>query len=200
MTGVNLIPASRMRATMFKQRRRLWVRSGLAYAAVLLCTFVVCHGQLARGDEGLEPAVAQVAARINQGYTALQTGREQLKHALQTLRINRVLTDRPDWSVLLRLLARNLQDELVLSRIELQPIRGAMSLDGSTPAAAGPSGFTLTVTGHGRSQSCISALALRLEQMGLFAKVAVETKRVPFLSGQAVSFVLTCSIHEAQDE
>ena len=51
----------------------------------------------------------------------------------------------------------------------------------------------------GRSQSAVAQYVLRLETMGLFAKVnLVETRREPFLDGQAIAFRVACDFKSAE--
>ena len=112
--------------------------------------------------------------------------------------------DRPDWSVVLALLARNLDDDLVLKRCKLEPevVRKAAA---SPQHAAGaqadePKRFSLEIAGLGRSQKAISHFVLRLERTNLFQKVTlVKTNREPFVTGRAMAFQIRCLLGRREE-
>ena len=200
MTGVNLAPASRKYALLCQKRIRVWASGGVAYGVVLLVTYAVCFAHWNDADAQVDDQAAGVLRHINESNQALSELRVKLTTARVALRASSLLTENPDWSVVLRLLARNLGKELVLSRCQMQSSRERApgDVDPVSAAVARPISQFIHLVGFARSQAAISAFALRLEQTGLFVEVNIlETKREPFLSGEAFAFSLMCSIADS---
>ena len=196
VNGVNLAPQWRKLAARRAVRCRFWLAGCTAYAAVLILAYGVCYGQWHGADNHVREQLTEADKRIDEIDRVIARTVARLAQSRLDLRVNRVLSERPDWSVVLRLVAGTLGDDLVLRECKL-----VTTDDRSTGGPVGqepPSGsraLTLNLRGHARSQASISRYALRLEQTSLFDKVTVlETRREPFLTGESVAFSVTCSI------
>lgn len=204
MTSFNLIPGHRREARRRQRRTRAWAIGCAAYATVLLGAYVLSRATWSGPDSALAGDLVETAAQTEQQSRQVLILRGQIQKARLTLESNRAVGDQPDWSVVLALLARNLDDDLVLKRCKLQPevVRKAA---GSPQHAAGaqanePERFTLEISGFGRSQKAISQFALRLERTNLFQKVTlVQTNREPFVTGRAMAFQIRCLLGRREE-
>lgn len=203
MNGVNLIPAQRR----LNKSRRLWVKRWAivvaAEAVMVVGVWVACLGW-GRNTPDLREELAAVQskqARLKRSIELLspriRDGAESLKTAVQVY-------SRPDWSVLLAVLAQQMGDQLVLSRCRLWPQAGGAS---SGPALAASEQvatvvtdyrtrrFRLELAGVARSQQSVSEFLLRLERSGLFDAVTlVNTHPAEFLSQSATGFEILCTL------
>ncbi|MGE5607759.1 MAG: PilN domain-containing protein, partial [Bacillota bacterium] len=130
----------------------------------------------------------------------------EIKAKLQTIRL---VTNQPDWSILLAALSQAIGEDTVLNTITLEPLHG--STGSATPpatgkgssktpapeAAAQPVRWRLDLQGHGLSQPSVSRLITRLQQTELFQDITLQrTRREPFFGGQAIAFQLQCLLGE----
>jgi Tfp pilus assembly protein PilN len=208
--GVNLIPLHRRRAKARRARSRAWFAIGGAYAVVLFiagAALMLTSADVPMKD--LRKAASDIE-RSNQQLTAIRT---VLAEAQQTLASARAVSDQPDWSILLVLLAKSQGDDGVLNRCELSPARDDAAMPqgpGAPPAApvqtiglaakpaaasrsAGRAGLRLS--GLGRSQAAVAQFVLQLETTDLFEHVSLlQTTRQQYLGGEAVAFELDCPL------
>ena len=198
------MPAHRREHKKRRARVRVWAAGCGVYAALLLAGYVVCLGAPG-GDRGvLDGRLGETAERTENSNRQINALRPKLAQARLTLAGNRAVGDQPDWSVVLALLAKSLDDDLVLSRCQLRPATSRQTRAGTHTSAASagqaaskPKQFVLEVSGLGHSQKAVSRFVLRLEQANLFNKVTlVKTNREPLMAGKAISFQVTCLLGE----
>ena len=200
MVNANLIPAKRQQAKRRRRRYRMWVLLCAAYSLLLLGAYGLCRGVWGEGDDALDGELAKVATGIRVCQARLQALRTEQLRAQAKLEANQAVGNQPDFSALLALLSESLDDEVVLKKCQLG--RGLQAstvagLLGSPRAAPPPAGdaLALLVTGYGRSQAAVASFVLRLEQAELFGKVnLVKANREPLLAGQAVAFLIECTL------
>jgi Tfp pilus assembly protein PilN len=211
MIPVNLIPARRRRARAVRRRLRAWLAIGAVYGLGLALAWssVALSGR-APADE-LDARLLRVAEAIASAETLSAELSTQLAAARRELAAVRSVTEHPDWSILLGLVARERTQDIVLSSFELSPTEppapqptppGAVtpvSSPGATPVAAPSSqGYILHLTGIGRQQRDVPRFILRLEQMGLFSRVTLLESRSRMLGESEVfGFRVECILSDA---
>lgn len=207
MKSVNLIPAPRLATRRCRAHRNLCVVACAAYAAMAVG---VCLGaRVVWGDiEGsLVHKLGGAAAEVDRAAKAIEAAKADLGVAEATLRSSRSITEQPDWSALLALLAVKAGDDVVLKGCQVSvreaaklaaDAKGARPKLGAGAVPAVPeSNVVLNLSGLGRSQPAVSQFVLRLEATGLFAKVTmVDTSREGFLNGTAIAFRIECSLDD----
>ncbi len=199
MKSANFIPAYRLDRRQRRRRLLGWSGGGLAYGAALAAAYLLSQAAWGEGHAAKESELGKTEACISERSQAIKAAERQLAAAELTLKANRAVGDRPDWSLLLALLAGSLDDKVVLSQCELRPIsrgREATAKPGPAVEPAGQEGlFLLRLAGLGWTQAAVSDFVLRLERLGLFEQVKlIRTSRRRFLSNSAVSFELECPL------
>ena len=207
MTSPNFIPAHRLAAQQRRRRRRLWIVACIAYAAGLL---VASTGGSALWHDDTDALTGRTAATIEQidhDERATKRLQDKLAVARVTLQANRAVADQPDWSILLAAVADCLDDDVFLTRFDLQPAPKIVppprlpQMPGQPWRPPRPTASTatnlVTLVGFGRTQADVSHFVDRLERTGLFDKVKIlRTKRRQLLTGVAVAFDLGCLMGE----
>ncbi len=192
-TCVNLIPATRRDARRRRGRLRIWgavfVIYGLAWVAAAVAGQVVYSGV----DRGLRGELDESNARVAGAKAKVAALRAELAGAEADLKANRAVGKQPDWSVLLALLSTTLGDEIVLRNCRLDA-PAAVGQAGSAAGGSQPeSHVKVELSGYAQSQQAVAKALLRLEATPLFAVVKLlDTRREPFLAGQAVAFRVHC--------
>ena len=189
MNRTNLIPLHRQLHDVRVARLRMW-----AWVAGGLCCLIV--GALACCALGPSQANAAPAqefskaagelTKANQEAAAL---RVELAAERERLRSRQLISDQPDYSLLLGLLSQQVDEDVVLNRCELG--RGASSTDAAQAAQAASE--TLQLGGFARSQPAVAAFMLQLEATGIFKRVTLlRSNEQPLLSGQVAAFQIQC--------
>jgi len=195
MYRVNLIPASRRQARRRRARRRGWLGLCAVYGALLLASYLVFHLAWGSGDRSVPDELRQTAATIEQLRVESAEAERKLAQAQSALSASRAIGTQPELSVLLALLAKSLDDELVLSRCQLEWLQ--QPGPATVRYSRAKKGLGLKVAGFGRTQAAVSRFVLRLEGANVFDQVSlVKANREPFLAGQAVAFLVECLLEE----
>ncbi|MEE9211281.1 MAG: PilN domain-containing protein [Phycisphaeraceae bacterium] len=203
MTTVNLIPTPRRDARKRRVHTQRCLVLCVAYTVVLVAVFAACRITWADADHAVTDELNDAAHQIAGSNRAIAALQSQLADARRTLAADQAITQQPDWSLLLALLANTLSDDVVLRSCQLEPnqdptAKNQRSSNQAQHVGASVSGrrsYTLRVSGLGRSQAAVSQFVLRLEQTELFGRVAlINTVREPFLAGQAFGFQLECEL------
>ncbi|MBB6429253.1 PilN domain-containing protein [Algisphaera agarilytica] len=187
-SGVNLIPAPILARR--KERRR--VGHGLTATAVYLSLlFVATTGYLTLNPPRSTEAATQTLAVDTEHVAVLRKQVDTLKRDLveanHQLAGSRVLSERPDWSTLLRLIAQAAGPDVVLHDFSL-----------GTTGPTIEAGAWVTLGGIAADPWTVSSFALRLEDAKLFDVVKIESsRREPFRDRTATAFVLRCELHES---
>lgn len=207
-SGINLIPAT----ILARRREALRVRRGLlataGYLTLLLGATVGylslsappsadASGPGAAAEAGAgagmetaasDPAVA--ADRIALLERQIAAGKRELVEADRAVAGGRVLSERPDWSTLLRLVANAAGPEVLLH---------GFSLGTSGPTIR--AGAWVTLNGVAADPGTVSSFALGLEGLKLFDRVKiVSSRREPFGDRTATVFELRCELRGAAGE
>lgn len=205
VTSFNLIPKRRLEAKSRRARMRAWIIACTAYAVVILGAYALTQSASGGPDSALAAHLAKAAAETKKWDRQVRMLRGKVGKARLTLEANRAVGEQPDWAVVLALLAKNLDDDLVLKRCKLHPEPVEKPKSKSKKRTKGepapkPKRFILDISGFGRSQKAISQFVLRLEGSKLFEKVtAVKTNREPFMAGKAMAFQIRCLLGRKQE-
>jgi Tfp pilus assembly protein PilN len=188
MNGVNLIPTVRRQSRRRRTRLRRWAIACIGYGLMLGAgSMAVKHVWAGRPEVAGELAAANArGADLNNQITRLRRELAEVESSRQTMLM---VTQQPDWSILLAKLGTVLDEQTVLREVKLAPAR--------TPTAAQQpeASYLLELRGLGKEQSAVSQFVSRLQQTGLFDDVRlVRTGREPFLNGAAVSFEVACEM------
>jgi hypothetical protein len=209
MKSVNLIPAPRRDSKRRRKHRNVCAAACGAYGVVLACALGVAHLMWSGAGAKLDEELASADAAIERAQRQADDCRAELTAARATVEANRTVAEQPDWSVLLALLATTTGDDVVLRSVVVAPQaatpsaltsgQAAAAAKSAAPAAAPE--VVLEVHGVGRTQLAVQQHALRVEQTGLFAKVAVlDTGREPYLMQDAIAFRLQCTFGEPKQQ
>jgi hypothetical protein len=205
MTDVNLIPARRLAAKRVKARVCRWLVICGTYLAALALAAVAASIFRPGRNSDLPGQLAAVTGQIEQENKSMLELRRALAEVTGALETKRAFREQPDWSMLLAGLARQLGEDLVLTRCRLKAFKedsGAPVQGGSPPAAPKSlraslveQRYQMTLSGFGRTQESVSQFALGLEGIGLFDRVRlVNSSRQTFCSSQAVGFTVECRL------
>jgi Tfp pilus assembly protein PilN len=192
MRHINLVPAHRRDA----KRRRThmkWCGAGCAmYAAVATIATAIAWGAWAGEDQQVRQQIARADEEIHRSEQVLSETRIKFAADQHRLTAAQEIAEQPDWSLLLTLLAQKADDQMVLRSCQLRPAGDPVGEGKTTDAPTGP-GLVVVVTGVARSPQAAQQYVLRLEKTGLFERVTlVETRREPFLNGEASAFRADC--------
>ena len=193
MSGVNLIPLGRREAKA-RKAHLLKLVTGLAiYVGALLAGYFVCLRYVALDSMLLGSESKMVAAGLNITSCQVQVLAEELDQAQRKLQMAQSVGQQPDWGSVLKVVAQNLGDQIVLDGCRLRKPPPVGESPANTDSSDGS--FLLELSGCAKAQADVSAYLLRLEQTGLFGKVKlVKTARELFLGQQAVVFQLECTL------
>lgn len=208
MNRTNLIPPRRRRAKARQARLCAWgVGIGtyaalLSAATLLLVSGVVGSGGMLRPTAAAarEKAAAQAAAQAQKELVLL---RDSIARSQQSALSAEAVTDSPDWSRLLAVVAHSLGSDVVLDQCNCVAAASDPAARTTPPtaanafanAASGPRQMVLRLSGLGRSQGAVADFVLRLEGLGLFQQVQLlQTSRMITTDGQVVSFKLDCPL------
>ena len=191
--AVNLLSPARLAARHRRRRIRSWVVGVGMYAALLVAIWMGARVLTGGAGQTLASQIDRTERRITQSKQRMAALQPKLAEARTTLAASRAVGEQPDWSLLLGLLSKLLDERTVLTNCRLEP------LDDAPRTAEGP--YRLHISGMGRTQVAVSAYMLRLEESGLFDKVTlVDTQTEPFRQGEAVGFRIECRLGASQTQ
>lgn len=197
MNSVNLVPQARRFTIRRRIRLRSWIIGGVAYVALLIIAYTTCYLEWQDEEDSTQYQIELVTEQINHTNKVILNIRSKLVDRSRALHASRMLSETPDWSAMLRLMADTLGDDIVLSHCGL--LKSERSIRTQAEGQAGGPLLILQLSGFAHAQAEISQFALRLEQTSLFEEVNVMMKREPFRGEPAISFTLNCfiaTIHE----
>lgn len=198
MSMPDLTPTKFIERTQAQSAVRLWfyplglcallaiVVIGLAHAKP-----VDTHGQLAK------ERVVQANARIDQVQALIKTKSAILSQRQRELQAEQHLTERPDWSGVLTLVARQFDEQLMMTGCQLGTaddarIRGGLGL---LRAEVPDDSVWMILTGVAQVNSDVPGLIMRLEGLGLFERVVMTaSQRETVAGGSRTTFTLACRV------
>ena len=196
MNDVNLIPSARLQTRHRRARTRRWAVVCVACVLLLVGVYLICQsrwGGAGRADTRQMARVGEQIQNYNRRIAALE---REITRGEAKIEAHRAVRNQPDWSVLLAMLAKSLEDDLVLKECYFATAPQTPSVvAGGEANSPNRRPFVLEVSGLGRSQTAVSQFVLRLEKAKLFDRVKlIRTGRQTFLTGKAIGFQLECSL------
>lgn len=203
---VNLLPLA-LRAARWRRRAMLFWSSTGALVALVACVVGVgtaLGATAASGERDQRKAIVDRERNIEQLRAQIERGGLELSKIEREYRVSKRIHAKPDWSVLVTLIAALAREEIAIEQCRLiETTIAAPRVTGrSTPLAKGAQdlqkprlAFQLTLVGAARTQESVSGYVRRLEESGLFASTTlVQTRRRTLLSGDAVAFEIRCEL------
>lgn len=198
MSGINLIPAHRIRQRQAVTRVRRWAMVAPGCGALLLAAILINAASWDTNTATAAAALSEVEQKIKEADASIVRQKRELREQQAVLRANRAVGEQPDWGLLLALLASRLGDDAVLSGCSVEPAAPDPGAKAPIKSEAGrPSKLRLTIKGQSRTQEAASRFVIDLERTGVFDRVTlVETKRSepPF---EDVSFEVLCALSDS---
>jgi Tfp pilus assembly protein PilN len=209
MNRINLIPPRRRWAKARRRLLRAWAGGVGAYAALLAAAGGLLLSGALGGSTSLHPAAAierekaatQAVADAQRQLVALRT---TIARSQQSSIAAAAVTDSPDFSRLLAVVAHSLGSEVALDQCscaattEAPPASVAIPLDPNSPRpqpAPVQRNLVLNLSGYGRSQAAVADFVLRLEGLGVFQQVQLlQTTQMATTDGDVVWFNLKCPL------
>jgi hypothetical protein len=149
------------------------------------------HGQLA------EERVQQANTRIENAKSQISAKQAVLSQRQRELQAEQHLTERPDWSGVLSLVARQFNGELMMTGCQLAPAN-----DNRIRTQLGPlrsdvpdESVWLILRGVAGSNRDVPGLIMRLEGLGLFDRVVMTASQRETIEGASrTTFTLACRV------
>ena len=211
--SVNLVPKQRQKARCMNARLQFWMGSCGGYSLLWVSAFILIRLIGIGGPDALGSDLEKITSRAKEVESDLAQLRSDLGRSSAELAASRKIGSQPDWSVLLSLLSATLGDSIVLRDCQLITDQASDSTSSkgnrtkflqeavSTRKPVADMGTVqLQIGGLGLNQQAVSEYVLRLERLELFSQVKlIETKREPFLDGQAIAFHLQCIFNSSEE-
>ena len=202
MNKVNLVPLHRQLLQARRARCRGWCAILVILCASLAVTYAVCRATLAGGSIPAGAHLATAAAELSRANSRAAALTAQLQEIHRREASARSISEQPDFSALLALLSKTVNQNIVLDLCELTPTAEPLSAAPQGVAVADvsdPRSVTLTIGGFGRTQSAVDAFVLDLESQGLFDRVTLlKSTRQPLLGVDAAAFRVECLMQPAR--
>ncbi|MEO0476238.1 MAG: hypothetical protein AAF085_09780 [Planctomycetota bacterium] len=149
------------------------------------------HGQLA------EERVLQANARTEKAMAQTAAKQAVLSQKQRELQAVEHLTQRPDWSGVLSLVARQFDDQLMMTGCQLAPASDGRIRNnlGALRDDVPEDSVWLVINGIAGANSNVPGLIMRLEALGLFERVVMTASQRETFAGEArTTFTLACRV------
>ena len=182
---INLLPEDELSRRVEKRKARCGVLVTSAYAVLLLAGGA---GYLAASAPDRAMAATDQLAIETSHVTQLTKSITAIEHevtaAARQLEATRVLSERPNWSTLLDLVAQAAAGDVVLDAIRV-----------STTGATIDAGATVVLSGITNDPWQVSTFVLSLEHLGLFDRVVItDSKRAVRGANTLTAFTISAQI------
>ncbi|MGD9689794.1 MAG: PilN domain-containing protein [Phycisphaerales bacterium] len=207
MIAVNLIPDSRRVGRRSTSRMKAWVAFNLVWMIALVVVGLMFGSSSSNPhDVALEERLRLAKERLEGAQARDRAALAAFQSAQLAVHTARRAADRPDWSLLLALLEEHRGNDIMIESIDVaggmieeEPRPDAKPSRPTKPGAAKKKveRYTVVLTGVAASPGAASALVLRLEQTGLFAKLQLGETRPRDVEGIArTAFRIDCTLRE----
>jgi Tfp pilus assembly protein PilN len=195
MNRTNLIPLHRQLRDERTARIKRWARTTAGLCLFVAAALVCCAAWTSQATGPTSEDFSRAAADLSKANQEAASLRAELNVETQRLRSRQLIFEQPDYSLLLRLIAQQVDDDVVLSRCECY--RAGADRAQPSDSAKDPKSKTKTdalqLSGFARSQPAVAAFMLQLESTGVFQKVTLlRSSEQPLLSGQVAAFEIQC--------
>lgn len=191
MNSTNLVPLARQLRGARTARIRAW---GIALGSLVVGSVVVfagCALATSDGDAPSPPEFARAARDLAQFNGEATRVKAQLAGVQREVYSAHSLSEQPDLSLLLGLVSRTADEQIVLSRCELveSPPKEAVAQVESAEIGSA----VLRLDGFGKTQAAVAAFVLQLETAGVFDRVALlQSHSQAVLGSEVAGFRIEC--------
>ncbi|MDI1288830.1 MAG: hypothetical protein PSX37_02615 [bacterium] len=199
MIALNLIPAYVREATANTRRVHRWSK----VLACLAATAAVAVGVALTRENPARDAwagVTELESRIDTRKRELASFRAQSSALAKQMESADAVSNHPDWSAALAIIADRLGESLVLDSCNLNRPR-EVRLPAASPAAPAPRpaqvhlAYSIELGGIATTQAAVHRYLADLQSAGLFDSVTlIETRSRPLGDRTLVGFRLSCEI------
>jgi Tfp pilus assembly protein PilN len=194
MIAVNLIPRDRLCRARRYDRMRAWCCTLVVYGALVGGVMLIATRMMATDDAALLTRVERLDDESHLLEQAVRKLKMEVSTAATALAASRAIGEHPDWSVLLSQIASLRGDSLVLNEVEISP----RSAPGAANTVVRPAAYTLRFAGVGEDHRAVTQLALRLESLGIFDRVAIiDTRTQDAGRPGMVGFKIECHLSDS---
>ena len=198
MTMPDLTPTKFTQRVQTQAAVRRWMVPVVMCAVLGLVPIVLEHTQPADTHGQLaEERVQQANARIENAKPQIATKQALLSQRQRELQAEQHLTERPDWSGVLSLVARQFNGELMMTGCQLAPANDARVRNGlgALRSDVPEDSVWLILSGVAGSNSDVPGLIMRLEGLDLFDRVVMTaSQRETIAGGSRTTFTLACRV------
>lgn len=201
MNSANLIPIQRRRSRARARRLRGWIIFNALYAALLFVSSTMVY-MLFSTDRSAAGELMRVNQEIDENSRLMLVARGQLAQAQETMTSVKAISEQPDWSALMAVVAESTSESVVLNHFDVTPVvedvPAVQAVSVGKPVSAAqpaPRRVVLHLSGLGESQARVADFVLRLEKTNLFEHVnLLHTSRQTLMGQEAVGFELDCPL------
>ena len=213
MKAINFVPLARRRARAVRKRLRGW-GAGVCFWCGLLAVVGVLlfEGSLSAEAAREKERLDMMTRRLAEHDKELATTRVEVSRLQQRTDASALVTDHPDWSALLVMLAQERGKTVVLESVEVNRL---FARPAALPVTLGPKpdkparnskeserppgeAYLVRIMAVGESVRAAQGFVVRLEEQGLFDKVAlIETRPSP-AHGGATWFRVDCDVADVK--
>lgn len=192
MTSINLIPPAHRQNQRLRARRANWQRSLRIYLVIMLGVALASQiSVLSASNTQVVVDIEHVRKRLATTIAERDALRARVSQLGNQLDAARAVGEHPDWAAALTTIAVLRGDDIALESLDLSSTRSeperrtnssstgssASSTSGNASQVSSRSQFTLKLVGAARSPGAVFLYARRLEDLGVFDRVAVKDTR-----------------------
>ena len=191
MNSANLLPLARQLRQARSSRARVWGIAAGTSLALSVATYAGCAFALSDSAAPSPADFSRTARELAECNGEANRIKAQLAGVQRETYSARSLSEQPDLSLLLALISRTADEQIILSRCELA--ESASGEKGAEAESASIGSATLRLDGFGKTQSSIARFVLQLESAGVFDQVTLlQSHSQPVLGMDAAAFRIEC--------
>jgi Tfp pilus assembly protein PilN len=202
---LNLLPPGRRTMLRLQRRLHVWTLIAAGYGVATLGACIT----LAAGEPQVDRRETKELAAITQAIDSLKELDAQHKKdiAKEVLRKqgSDLVSDHPDWSILLNLLADQRGSDAVIESVEVSPVPQVphetptkSKIKGQGASSERPAAYDVKLVGFARTQTDVTDFADRLQKSGTFDSVALTRSGVRVTDkSQVVEYLIQCRLGES---
>ena len=198
MSMPDLTPTKFTRRVQTQAAVRRWILPTVFCVLLALVPIVLehtqpvdTHGQLA------EQRIFQAKARTENAKTQIDVKQTVIAQRQRELQAVKHLTQRPDWSSVVQLVAQQFEGQLMMTGCQLAPANDSRIRNnlGALHSDVPDDSVWLVLTGIAGANSDVPGLIMRLESLGLFDRVVMTaSQRETIAGGPRTTFTLACRV------
>ena len=198
MSMPDLTPKKFTRRVQTQAAVRRWILPTVFCVLLALVPIVLEHTQPADTHGQLaEQRVFQAKARTENAKNQIAAKQSVLAQHQRELQAVQHLTQRPDWSGVVQLIAQQFEGQLMMTGCHLAPASDSRVRNdlGALLSDVPDDSVWLVLSGIAGANSDVPGLIMRLEALGLFDRVVMTTsQRETIAGGSRTTFTLACRV------